>query len=257
MLDWAGMLAGGGQLLGGIAGMFGGNDDAKDAAIINRNLQQRAMEKSIQYRVKDAIKAGIHPLYAVGAPTFSPASSYVGDSGADRGNALANMGQGIGRAVEAMQSTEKRHQSRMMALTEQRAELENTLLASQIRLATQPGQPPGFPSPSGSVLPGQGDTSKIQMLPKEIIHANPNGFSEVGVSPADKFVNVRGTRVTVPSDALQQAIEDTPAAWYYAMTRTVPEFVAADTRYAVKRLWDFIKDYSRRHPRPAQYYERR
>lgn len=75
-----------GEILGGIGSIAGailGNKEAK----ANRSMQKQAMYKGIQIKVKDAEAAGVHPLYALGAPTFQPTpiSSGLSDSIANAG----------------------------------------------------------------------------------------------------------------------------------------------------------------------------
>jgi hypothetical protein len=81
--------------LGSLAGAYMQTEAANKA-----NKQQMDLAKnSIQYRVADAQKAGIHPLYALGAPTLSTShvTSSMGQGVADAaghlGKAISNMGQ--------------------------------------------------------------------------------------------------------------------------------------------------------------------
>ena len=82
-------------LIGGLGSIVGGLFN-KDEADKNRAFQLAAAKNSIQWRVQDAQKAGVHPLYALGAPTFSPSPVMSG-----LGDSIANAGQDISRAVEA------------------------------------------------------------------------------------------------------------------------------------------------------------
>lgn len=115
------LISAGSSLLGGILG--------KKEADANIEMQKDFAKKGIQWRVADAKKAGVHPLYALGANTtsFSPVS--VGSLGAG----LSEMGQDISRAVEAVQSAPERMQSKVITgLQIERAKLENEMLKSQI-----------------------------------------------------------------------------------------------------------------------------
>lgn len=53
----------------------------------NRDMQKDFAKHGIRWRVQDGLKAGVHPLYAIGAnvPSFSPVMSGAGD---DFGNAV-------------------------------------------------------------------------------------------------------------------------------------------------------------------------
>lgn len=132
---------------------FGGQ---KTAEANQANMQaQIAMQKEfakngIRWRVEDAQKAGVHPLYALGAQThsFSPVS--VGDT--SDGTAMANMGQDVSRAINAMRTQGERDEA--FAATAKRLELEgmglkNELLAAQIAKLRAASNPP-IP---GSIVP--------------------------------------------------------------------------------------------------------
>lgn len=152
------LISAGASLLGGL---FGSKSQSK-ANEANIRLQKDLARKGIQWRVEDANKAGVHPLYAIGAPTATPGPLAVGDTSLGQG--IANAGQDIGRAVSAYGTkADRKSQAALSALQIERAGLENQLLASQIRLTNQAGNPPAFParvsdgSPVVHVIPGQGD----------------------------------------------------------------------------------------------------
>jgi len=127
---------------GGILGAITGASDRKK----DRKLQKDAMQHGISWRVRDAQEAGIHPLYALGAPTFNPSPVGAG------GNDFASIGQDIGRAAMAYSSKPDKAAAAMQALALERGSLENELLRSQIRKLNQPGTPPGLPQ-DGKVFP--------------------------------------------------------------------------------------------------------
>jgi hypothetical protein len=71
------------------------------------NAQQMDLAKnSIKYRTQDAINSGIHPLYALGAPTFSTShvtssmGQGVAQAAGSLGNAISNMGQAKARNLQ-------------------------------------------------------------------------------------------------------------------------------------------------------------
>lgn len=139
-------IAAGASLLGGLIDR-GSQNDANDAnaaiAGANTRMQKEFAQKGISWRVADAQKAGVHPLYALGAnlPTYSPNPMYVG-ADSSMGAALGQAGQDIGRAVDGQRTRDQRLQARLNALSVQRAELENTLLASQIARLEVTSNPP-------------------------------------------------------------------------------------------------------------------
>ena len=145
-----------GEILGAIGGIGGSIIDSifgKSAAEQQAELQKEFAQNGIRWKVKDAQKAGIHPLYALGAQTtaYSPVS--VGSTD------FANAGQNLGSAIQAMTTPKEKtdgFQKSVQALTLQKMGLENEVLASQLRMVNQPGRGPGMPVPRA--IAGQGDT---------------------------------------------------------------------------------------------------
>lgn len=143
------LIGAGTSVLGGLLG----NSEAKK----NRKLQEEAMYNGIQIKVKDAEEAGVHPLYALGASTFSPTPIMSGMP-----EAIGNAGQDISRAVSAAQDGQERastYSKSLQALQLERGALENELLRGQIRNLNSPGSPPVSPDrKSSAIIDGQGDT---------------------------------------------------------------------------------------------------
>lgn len=142
------LISGGSSLLGGILG--GNRADAQ--AEQNRQMQLAFAQNAIQWKVEDAKKAGVHPLFALGASTgsFTPVAN---NSGEILGDAVSKMGQNLGRAAEAGGDKE----SKALLMTKARLEVENQGLqndilrqkiASDIRVQSQAaGSPPaGVPA---------------------------------------------------------------------------------------------------------------
>jgi hypothetical protein len=96
------LIGAGSNLLGGLLGQ---SSASKDRALYRKQLAQAQsqfdaqMDESIQRRVKDAMAAGIHPLFALGASSgASPTISAQGapETGNAMGNAVARMGEILG-----------------------------------------------------------------------------------------------------------------------------------------------------------------
>ena len=85
--------------LGGLAGGLLQSDNQSRINSRNRKQAQEFAQKSIQWRVDDAKKAGIHPLYALGAQTSSPATAVGDNSGAMIGQSLGKMGQALAQGL--------------------------------------------------------------------------------------------------------------------------------------------------------------
>lgn len=109
--------------------------------------QREFAQSGIQWRVQDAIKAGLHPLAALGGSgaSFSSPSVSVGSiagapggslpSSGSMGSAVSAMGQDIGRAMQASSSQETRQsvmQTQLEGLALERGQLQNQLLKAQL-----------------------------------------------------------------------------------------------------------------------------
>lgn len=167
-----------GALIGAGASLIGGlinRKDTKDAnkaaeahALRQEALQKEFAQSGIQWKVKDAEAAGVHPLYALGANTMSYSPTQVGQSTPDS-NFIGETGQNIGRAIQAGSSNQRKLDAigtTMAAINLEGASLDNELkkvqIASAIRLANQNGAAHGIPDPfaqlpAGVAIEGQGD----------------------------------------------------------------------------------------------------
>lgn len=134
-----------------VAGYFIDRNDRKKAAQANENLQREFAQNSIRWRVEDAQRAGIHPLYALGAPTIAGVGQSVGGGAVE---ALSSASQDISRAVNATRTAPEREtafQKTVQELTLTKAGLENELLASkiaQLKASINPPMP-SIPIPEG------------------------------------------------------------------------------------------------------------
>lgn len=141
----AALISAGGQLAGGaIAGSGAGRQqNANDRnAIRDYNLQRKFAQNSIRWRVEDAKRAGLHPLYALqgAGATYTP-SAAVTDFGAYK----AQLGQGIARAANAVASMQDRElaQAQIELIKAQTGTeiAQQQALASEGARLRQPGQP--------------------------------------------------------------------------------------------------------------------
>lgn len=97
------LIGAGSSLLGGLFGKKSADKAAKLNAAQNERAFQFADDQfrtSIQTRVKDAKAAGIHPLYAIGAPGSSVGfSTTPAESGSALGEGLSRAGQAAASAI--------------------------------------------------------------------------------------------------------------------------------------------------------------
>lgn len=145
------VVSGLGSLVGSI---FSGNSSEKNAKA-QMQMQREFAQNGIQWRVADAKKAGIHPLYAIGANTTSYSPVSVGDTSI--GSGISAMGQDIGRAISASSTKDDRFTAEMQQLQLQRGSLENQLLASQLAKQNAQIGPPMPNVASKALIPGQGN----------------------------------------------------------------------------------------------------
>lgn len=139
------LLGAGSSILGGILG----NDAAKEASDQEWKRQKKVLQNSISWRVADAQRSGIHPVYALGAPTMNYAPSMAGDGGLGAG--IANAGNTLGAAISNRASGVEKA---LAALQLENMGLQNDLLRSQIRRANSPGSVGGNPIIPGSNISG-------------------------------------------------------------------------------------------------------
>ena len=166
-LGTLGNAAGGiGQFLGGLGSVFGGKKKGPSHAD-QLAFNNQIVRGTIANTVGAAKEAGIHPLAALGINPASGAGFQIGNdsTGPDIGSAIANMGQGIGRATAAYQSKEQRLMEQASAtLSLENQQLQNDRLRSEIRLINQPATPPPIPNafqdyrmPDGSLITGKSE----------------------------------------------------------------------------------------------------
>lgn len=207
----------GGSLIGGGLGLLGGSisnnynaDQARRAQYENLQAQREFAQHGISWKVQDAKSAGINPLVALGAQTFSYAPQSVGATDSI-GPALQNMGSDVTRAVHATASQDERDTTlKNLAITN--ASLQNDLLqtqvtASKMQLLKSTG--PALPSAIGShSIPGSGATTQI--TPAKII-ASQRGQPAAEAGAVSDFGYVRTPRgglAIVPSSDAKEKIED-------------------------------------------------
>lgn len=176
-------------LIGGALNWLSGKNEARH----QERLQREYAQNAIQWKVADAKKAGIHPLYALGAPSMSPSPSSVGGS-----SGMSDMGQDISRALSAGMSREGQttaFDAAVQEMTLKKFGLENELLAAQIakmkqEVFSKPAVPNvTLPTGAGHFVPGQSSSAqKVQDEYGDIVE-NAYGLWRLG---NDAWVNVKG-----------------------------------------------------------------
>lgn len=176
----AAIAAGGGLLASKMAG-----DRAEEAGEKNAALQREFAQSGIQWKVADAKKAGVHPLYALGAQTIAASPAYIPGDSSGIADAAQSIGQGVSQAAERASTAPGRVDKRMAELALTRAELENDLLRSQISRNVATSSPAIPMATDPFAMPGQADSglsksaiSDIALQRIRAAHGAP--FSEPG-----------------------------------------------------------------------------
>lgn len=113
MTWYAALAQAGSSVLGGILGRhFAGNQ-----ASLDRRLQREFAQNSIQWRVEDAKKAGLHPLSAIGMQPSQYSPVQVQDP---LPQAMSDAGQAIGRAAAAQMTPAQRRAEDLSILAMQK-----------------------------------------------------------------------------------------------------------------------------------------
>lgn len=216
------LLSAGASLAGGLLGKSSADKataNTKEMAEKNIAMQREFAQSGIQWRVKDALAAGIHPIYALGSggASFSPVSAnFSADTSLP--NALASAGQDIGRAVNATRTGPQRVDA--FTKTAQALQLENASLnneslkleiASKTARLNQQTNPP-MPAPGDAwLIPGQSSSGQklIEAKPFEQSPGDPARTSqEPGANPDTGHLKTSGGYFPVPGQKAKEAIED-------------------------------------------------
>lgn len=192
-------------------GIMGQKNQEKQQQQAYENQKEFA-QSGIQWKVEDAKKAGIHPLYALGANTHSFASQISGSNPMAEG--ISNAGQNVSRALMSTQSKTTQFSAAAEALTLQKMGLENQLLSKQVQNMSLTG--PGIPTDNGNLhlLPGQGNSidpnAAVKDIPLSRIAHDPMGPHQEAASISDvgHAKTASGGWAPVPSKDVKERIED-------------------------------------------------
>lgn len=208
------LLGGIGQAAGGVAGLFNNRGSTPDNSTFyqnwrnddlaniekNRQMQYEFAQNGIRWRVADARAAGIHPLAALGSPGASATPIAIGPGynvdfgrsggGSDIGSSLANMGQGVGRAVASTQTKVERQLTAFELMRQEQqiraGDLDIAIKGAQLAKMTE--------SQTGPGMPGSVDSGAHKIVPAEITAGQKgNSTTEAGPpAPGNRFVRLPG-----------------------------------------------------------------
>lgn len=242
-MAWGAAIGAIGSIAGGL--LSGGGSDGpstKTQLYWNHQNQKEFARNGIRWRVADAKRAGIHPLAALGAQTHSFSPTVVApDGGSNLGAHVAQLGQDIGRAVDATRTRAERfreieeakaREARTHARQEQmdqlnlerhRADLQhmdmqNQLLASQIARYKSAQVGPGMPANLGTgraagSVDGTTIAGAVEVNPAQITSRNPQNptLEAGGPTPGFKEFRIGGPQsnavLELPNEAMSQSME--------------------------------------------------
>lgn len=231
------------------------NSASKRAAQQQAHFQEEFAKKGIRWRVRDAIKAGIHPLAALGANTISYSPVSVGTSTPDFGK----FGQDITRAMFAKSTPEERILAdinlRLKAEELKQAGISTGILQEELRkLRSVPGMPSPRHDAYGTVesfnpdMPGMPGVSYQDM---EIPYSSQPGFA-AGAYPQNMWVVTADGGVDyMPGEEIGDAMDsDIFQKMKYAFGRAWNHSSAIVNGYLKPTKWvtSFVRELRNRKP---------
>lgn len=203
MVAWLGpAISAGANLIGGLMGASAQKDaNERNQAAWQQNfdMQKKLASHGIRMRVEDAKEAGIHPLYALGAPTMSWSGQSLG-SGATTGVAsgLAAAGQDLSRAFNATRTMPERMEATAATkLQLEGMQLDNDIkratLASSIARLNQASNPP-IPATGPFAVPEKNKAEERQPL---MMDGN-RVLTDPGTSPGNAWEDQLGDDIFSP-----------------------------------------------------------
>lgn len=253
------LIAAGAQIAGGMLQKNAQEkENARQEAIAQKQYEQQKefAQSGIQWKVADAQKAGIHPLYALGANTISYTPQSVGGGASDMAW-LGDAGANIGRAIDATRSNPAKAgalEKTVAAIQLEGLRLDNeykkALIASTMATTRQAGSAPGLPGtstvPALVGMPGQGDAPQVEPpsidLSKKMAPTSPgNPGAEYGAAPEVAwYADDRGRISPQVPQGLSESFEQDKLSywqWYYRnkiVPQTPPPGPAGKNRH-----WEF------------------
>lgn len=219
----------------------------------NAAQQERFAKMGIQWRVQDARRAGLHPVYALGGSgvTFSPAASvspggssttgpYLGDPSGptqrpteDRSSAnldallqlLAsqNVSAAAAATQDPMDAVLAAAQLELLSAGAAKDRAVADYYHSEARRKAAPGRSKGVPAPTAPQSGGVG----WKRVPREVEHARPGRPGTQAGPPKpmwDSYVNDEGDTIYIPASDLAESTEGVGAMTLTALKNsTLPK----------------------------------
>lgn len=182
-------------------------DSAREANMYmseaDRQMQREFAQNGIRWRAEDAVRAGFHPLAALGASGASYQNSAIQiDGSSPKGEFYSRLGQNVGRAINA---TSTQNERAVNALNLERMGLENAVLKKQLEGMSGPAFPGG-----DNFLRGQGNTnSTMDIRPVRVNVSQPGrAAQEAGWRPDVSYSRTDTGLVPMIPEGLSESLED-------------------------------------------------
>lgn len=254
------LMAGAGSMAGGVGGLFGRSGGGTDwnAMTAQMNFQREMAQNSISWRVQDAKNAGVSPLVALGAPTFSPSISIPSEPfGPDIGASLRSMGAGAADLVKGLTPVDKRALAMQQMAADQQLksndldiQIKGAQLARLQKLNSQPTFPDVRPGAGGSGQVNDPVRGTYEAKPPEVLNTQP-GTPTATAGPPSPGTNFEPTPTGLTPRPNQKSIQDTdifnPEYLDWAMRNKVfpnaarapsPEYMAKHFPGAIGAKWN-------------------
>lgn len=185
-------------------GALSGQSESKK----NREMQERFATEGIQMRVKDAEKAGVHPVYALGAntPSYTPVTSSAPEL-------IAGAGDTIGKGLRNQRLDKLQAEAAHAQITKDYAQA--TMYANEaarIKQAMNSGGTGGYKAPQDVVVGAYRSGLKIEEHPlyEDAVKLSPDDMvsrhrSQLGQTAGERHPSMRefempnGDKVLLPA----------------------------------------------------------
>lgn len=229
------------QAIAEVGGKAADINMARKQASTQYERQKEFAQSGIQWRVRDAEAAGLHPLYAIGAnvPTYTPSQPVnFGIS-----EMASRMGQNLSRAARAgeLDADRKRVMEMQLAVAASDIRLKDAqadaAYAQAARAAQETALMPGGPSAvDPRYVHGAGDSPQVVVQPSQVVASDPRRpDTERGIGTGLKAWRVGDGVIYLPSaNSLAEALEP------LSESSTLMALVVG---YNIERNPNFLRDY--------------
>lgn len=154
--------------VGSIAGGLIGKSSASKQAKASAKLQKEFAQKGIQWRVEDANKAGIHPLYAMNASLpSSPGIPIMED-------ALGSSIQRAGQSLSNIPSARRKSAQQASVLAAQTANVRSQSLSNMAQANYYNAMAANIANPQPPAAPQQNDQGALNTAGPEVTYKKSN-----------------------------------------------------------------------------------